>query len=94
MYYVYVLLCKDGSFYKGYSDNIERRVTEHKRGYVKSTKLKLPVELVYYQAFLKEKDARREELFLKSGKGREQLKEKLKHLLISQGTQVANEGSL
>ncbi len=94
MYYAYILLCKDGTFYKGYSDNLKRRLLEHKKGYVKSTRLRLPVKLVYYESFVNESDARREELYLKSGKGREQLKEKLKYLLQSQDTQVVNEGSL
>jgi hypothetical protein len=33
-----------------------------------------PWRLVYYEAFLSKTDARREELFLKSGKGRERIK--------------------
>ena len=33
-----------------------------------------PWKLVYYEAFLNKEDARREELFLKSGKGKERIK--------------------
>jgi putative endonuclease len=31
-YYVYILLCKDGSYYTGHAKNVERRVERHKKG--------------------------------------------------------------
>jgi len=47
---------------------------EHNSGNSEFTKNNRPWELVYYEAFVNEKDARREEKFLKSGKGRERIK--------------------
>ena len=32
-YYVYILQCKDGSYYTGVTNNIERRLWEHESGY-------------------------------------------------------------
>ena len=81
MYYVYVLLCRDGDLYKGSTGNLKKRFGEHIKGQVKSTCKKLPVVLIYYQAFINKTDALREELYLKSGKGKEQLKIKLQKTL-------------
>jgi len=41
----------------------------------------MPWTLIYYEAFLSKKDARREELFLKTGKGRERLTYLLENIL-------------
>ena len=75
MYYVYVLLSlKNGKLYKGLTEDLRRRIVEHNSGQEKSTKTGSPWRLVYYEAFTNKTDARREELFLKSGKGRRRLK--------------------
>ncbi|MBI2482072.1 MAG: GIY-YIG nuclease family protein [Candidatus Vogelbacteria bacterium] len=79
MYYVYVLRSlRNNKLYKGFTADLKRRVKEHSLGNSKFTSNNGPWKLVYYQAFVSEKDARREELFLKTGKG----KERLKFLLI------------
>ncbi|MEM4244257.1 MAG: GIY-YIG nuclease family protein, partial [Candidatus Bathyarchaeia archaeon] len=31
-FYVYILLCEDGSFYTGYTKNIDMRIELHARG--------------------------------------------------------------
>ena len=48
-YYVYILQCKDGSYYTGVTNNIERRLWEHESGYNAGcyTFDKRPVELKY-----------------------------------------------
>lgn len=80
MYYVYVLQSeKDGRLYKGYTEDLKKRFSEHQRGKVKSTNYYKPWKLVYYEAFLNKTDALKEERFLKSGKGKSTLKEKLKN---------------
>ena len=82
MFYVYVLYSKKhNALYKGFSKNLKNRIRQHQNGLVKSTKHIDDWELVYYQAFINETDARREEIFLKSGKGRERLKFVLKQTL-------------
>ena len=74
MYYIYILISnKDHKYYVGYTHNLKLRLEQHKAGKVLSTKSRLPVKLVYYEAFSNKTDALREELFLKTGKGRERL---------------------
>lgn len=49
-YYVYILRCKDGSYYTGITVDLEKRVKEHNgelRGGGKYTRSKRPVELVF-----------------------------------------------
>ncbi len=44
--------CKDGSFYTGHTDDLEKRMREHQEGYGCSyTSSRLPVSLVYSQNF-------------------------------------------
>ncbi len=83
MYYIYVLLSKkDHRFYVGFSHDLKRRLSEHNKGLVKSTCNRIPFELVYYEAFKYEKDARNQELFYKTGQGRRILKARLKTVEI------------
>jgi len=52
-YFVYIVQCKDGSFYTGSTANIEKRIWEHnfrKRG-AKSIRGKRPVQLVHKESF-------------------------------------------
>jgi len=79
MYYVYIIQSNlSKKIYKGSTDNLKRRIFEHNSGKVRSTKNKGPWKLIYYEAFLNKNDAKREELFLKSGNGRERIKWLLK----------------
>ncbi len=87
-YYVYVLLSlKDGRFYTGFTINLKKRLQEHARGEVKSTAERRPLKLVHYEYFINEADARAREVFLKSGFGREQLRQSLKHTLKQYGAE-------
>ena len=70
MWYVYVLHCADGHLYTGFTTNVEDRLKRHMAGYVPSTKLRLPVSLVAYFAFIQEHRALSFEKYLKSGSGR------------------------
>lgn len=46
--FVYMLRCKDGSLYTGWTNNIERRLAMHQQGKgAKYTRGRRPVELVY-----------------------------------------------
>lgn len=83
MFYVYILeSLKDGKHYIGFTEDIERRIKEHSNGEVESTRIRRPLELVYYEAFKYEEDARKQELFYKTGQGRRILKKRLKNKLI------------
>ena len=58
MFYVYVLRsCDTKEFYYGYTRNIKKRFTEHNRG--------KKWELIYYEAYKSEVDARNREKRLK-----------------------------
>ncbi|MEO6078127.1 MAG: GIY-YIG nuclease family protein [Candidatus Andersenbacteria bacterium] len=78
MYYIYILQCNDGKLYTGYSADLKRRITEHKNAEVFSTKNKLPVELIFYEAFADQADAKRREMYLKTTFGKRALKMMLK----------------
>lgn len=52
MHHVYVLECSDGTYYTGYTTDVERRVAEHDAGDgAKYTRGRTPVELVYTERF-------------------------------------------
>lgn len=81
-YYVYVLLSlEDGKFYTGLTTNPKKRLQEHARGGVKSTQNRRSLKLIHYEYFINEDDAKAREVFLKSGFGREQLRQALKRTL-------------
>jgi len=71
MFFVYILRSeKNGRYYIGYSDDSERRLTEHNSGKVKSTKAFRPWIKVYTEVFQTEIEAVRRERYLKSMKSR------------------------
>jgi len=79
-WYIYVLLCNDGSLYKGKTNNIKRRIHEHFAGQgAKHTKKHKPIALIHWELFETEEEAISREKYLKSGSGREWLKEHLLH---------------
>jgi putative endonuclease len=58
MYYVYIIRSlKDGTFYKGYSSDYEKRLEEHNLGLSTYTSTKLPWELVYVESHIKKANA-------------------------------------
>lgn len=71
---------KDRNLYIGSTNDLERRVKEHNDGKVFSTKSRIPFELVYYEAYKIEADARNRELNLKlRSKAFTQLKKRIEH---------------
>lgn len=79
MYYVYILKSlKNGKLYKGLTSDLKRRIKEHNAGNSSFTRQNGPWKLIYYECFSNKYDAQREELFLKTGKGRERIKYLLK----------------
>lgn len=66
MFYVYVLKSrKDKDLYTGSTNDLRMRFKKHNAGKVYSTKLRRPFDLVYYEAYKSEKDARSREHNLK-----------------------------
>ncbi|MSU75740.1 MAG: GIY-YIG nuclease family protein [Candidatus Magasanikbacteria bacterium] len=75
MYYVYILLSKkDGKLYIGFAPDLRKRIEKHNRVFVLATKFRRPLQLLHYEAYISIRDAKRRELFLKGGKGHEELK--------------------
>ncbi|MCL5733353.1 MAG: GIY-YIG nuclease family protein [Patescibacteria group bacterium] len=75
MYYVYILHSdKDGKLYIGSASDLKKRIEKHNHGYIISTKNRRPLKLVYYEAYISPRDAKRREIFLKGGKGHGELK--------------------
>ena len=70
MFYVYVLRsCKDEKLYIGYTDDLRRRLAEHNKGLNRSTKSRVPLDLIYYEAYASQADARTREKRLKTSAG-------------------------
>lgn len=78
-YFVYVLKSTERNFiYTGYTTNLVRRFKEHNNGEELSTKHYAPFELVHYEAYRNQKDAKRREEYLKTTKGKTTLRTMLK----------------
>ena len=83
IYYVYILQSeKDSAFYTGYSEDLKNRLSDHSKGKVPSTKNRLPVKRVYYEACLNQQDATHREKYLKTAWGKRYIKTRLKNYLI------------
>ncbi|MEK7617959.1 MAG: GIY-YIG nuclease family protein [Patescibacteria group bacterium] len=66
MFYCYILKSKkDNNLYIGSTTDLKRRFLEHNSGLVRSTKSRLPLKLIYYEAYSAEADARHREHNLK-----------------------------
>ncbi|WP_195583420.1 GIY-YIG nuclease family protein [[Ruminococcus] lactaris] len=66
MNYTYILKCKDGSLYTGWTNDLEQRVAAHNTGKgAKYTKARCPVELVYFEEFETKEQAMKREYAIK-----------------------------
>jgi putative endonuclease len=61
-YWVYTVQCRDGTYYTGYTNDLENRIAMHNRGNgAKYLRGKLPVKLVYAKEYRYYKNALRAE---------------------------------
>ena len=75
MYYVYILQSQvDEKLYKGFTSDLEKRISAHNRGEVKSTRKRRPFTLIHQEAYSSKAEALKREKFLKSLKGGKTLK--------------------
>jgi putative endonuclease len=82
MHYVYVLRSTtDNGFYIDYSANLRKRFSEHATGGSFATSHRGAWNLIYYEAYVEQRDALGREKYLKSGSGRKFLKAQLRHYL-------------
>lgn len=71
MIYVYVIKSKQKKFrYVGISNDVDRRIKEHNLGKNLSTSYYAPFDLKLKEKYSDYVDARKREIFLKSGQGR------------------------
>ncbi len=66
MNYTYILKCSDGTFYTGWTNDLQKRLSAHNSGKgSKYTKTRLPVELIYFEEFEDKKEAMSREWHIK-----------------------------
>ena len=77
--YVYILSCKDGSLYTGWTNRLEKRIEDHNQGKgAKYTKGRGPVVLQYVEEFATKEEAMKREYEIK------QLTKEQKQMLIKE----------
>lgn len=65
-HYFYVLLCSDGSFYGGYTNDLKKRLDAHNSGKgAKYTKSRRPVEMIYHEEYADKRTAMQREYWFK-----------------------------
>ena len=65
-HYAYILECADGTYYCGYTNDLDKRVRTHNEGKgAKYTKPRLPVRLIYKEEFATKEEAMSREWHLK-----------------------------
>ena len=78
MHYAYIVKCSDGTYYTGYTNDLEKRLLAHNAGKgAKYTRNRLPVEMVYYEEYEEKSEAMKREYAIK------QLTREQKEKLIS-----------
>ena len=66
MNYTYIVKCSDGTYYTGWTNNLEKRIQSHNAGTgAKYTRPRLPVTLVYYETFATKQEAMKREYRIK-----------------------------
>lgn len=82
MFYVYCLDNEiNDDLYFGYTKDLKRRIKEHNQKLNFSTKRYSPWKLIYYEACVNDKDAKRREKYFKTNQGRRMMKTRIKEYL-------------
>ncbi|WP_227397301.1 GIY-YIG nuclease family protein [Jeotgalibacillus aurantiacus] len=65
-HYFYVLYCRDGSYYGGYTIDLDRRLEQHNAGTAsKYTRTRRPVEMIHHEMFSTKREAMQAEYAFK-----------------------------
>lgn len=65
-YYTYIVKCADGTFYTGYTNDLDNRIKTHNEGKgAKYTRTRRPVELVYFEEYPTKEEAMSREWYIK-----------------------------
>lgn len=82
MFYVYCLDNEiNDDLYFGYTKDLKCRIKEHNQKLNFSTKRYSPWKLIYYEACVNDKDAKRREKYFKTNQGRRMMKARIKEYL-------------
>jgi len=66
IYYIYILRCRDGSLYTGWTNDLAKRIEAHNKGQgAKYTKGRGPVELIYHEEYSNKSEALKREYAIK-----------------------------
>jgi predicted GIY-YIG superfamily endonuclease len=66
VFFVYIIECMDGSFYTGYTKNLQQRTKQHQNGKgAKYTKAHKPSKVAYWERFDLQGDAMKRERQIK-----------------------------
>lgn len=84
MYYVYFLAEKNHQIYTGSTNNLKRRMAEHRSGKVAATKGRQPLTLLGYESYKFKSDAQRREKYLKTTEGKRLFRQQYRDVLNSQ----------
>jgi putative endonuclease len=75
LYYVYILLCSDDSFYTGYTKNVDKRVKLHSCGKgARYTKMHKPKRVAYIETHMSRAEAMKREKAIKKLSHQDKLK--------------------
>lgn len=75
-FYVYILQCSDGTFYTGYTNDIEKRLSDHNKGIgSRYTKSRRPCSLVYIEEYTSKSEAMSREWHIKHTMSRKEKEE-------------------
>ena len=77
-YFVYVLQDETGKLYKGMTNDVKRRLEEHRSGKTITTSRMKNLILIYQEGYDNFDQARKRELYLKSAAGKRFLKKILR----------------
>lgn len=90
MNYVYILeSLKNGRYYIGSTNNLERRIKEHNTGKSRYTKLTKPFKIIYSESYNTRMGARKRELYLKKLKSKKYIDWLISRRAISSAGQSA-----
>ena len=56
-FWVYILKCRDGSYYTGHTDDLEKRMAEHEAGSPGYTFSRRPLKMVFSDSFRSREEA-------------------------------------
>jgi putative endonuclease len=66
MNYTYIVQCSDGTYYTGWTNDLDKRLKAHNSGKGgKYTRTRFPVELVYFEEYATKQEAQSREFAIK-----------------------------